>query len=111
MSKKKPDVFVYNATGFTVTGDCSEYSDLFLREEKRCRSSFYEQPHQFRYIAMVSFDRRISSVSLFTEDGVFSGAGVATRCPTDKYVEEAGLRLAMARALRSIGWDDLTETY
>lgn len=90
--------------GYTFTGDCSEYLDLFLREEKRSRSTFNDEPHEYTYLAQISYDLRVTAVLLY-QKGALVGAGVAVRCMSDSYVEEAGLRLAMSRALASIGPD------
>ncbi len=97
---------VKNKIGFdqgeTFLGDLSEYLDLFLREEKRSWSTFEGQPHDYEYIAQVSPDKRVTVIRLFLRRELI-GAGVAVRCESDDYYESAGLRLAMSRALASVG--------
>lgn len=88
--------------GTTWIGDCSEFLDLFLREEKRSRSTFVDQPHDYTYLAQISVDKRVTMMMLYKE-GHFIGAGVAVRCESDSFIEGVGLRLAMSRALASIG--------
>lgn len=88
--------------GEVIVGDMVDYIDLFFREEKRSRLNFDGLPSDYKFIAMVSPDLRVTVVNIFFQK-MFSGAGVSVRCREDKYVKEAGMRLAISRALASIG--------
>jgi len=83
------------------SGTCTDYMDLWNREAKREGFVWRDKPEEYRYTAMVSPNKKITLVQLFYTDE-FIGAGVAIRCPTDKFYEASGIRLAMARALHSI---------
>lgn len=84
------------------TGTMVDYSDLYFREEKRCRHLFVGQPHDYDYAILVSKDLRVTSAQIYYKGGMV-GAGVAVRCDDDDYYESAGNRLAISRALASIG--------
>ena len=96
--KPKEDLQTREVLGGTMT----DFVDLYFREEKRCRTIFIGQPHKYRYLISISKDKRVTCAQIFYE-GYLVGAGVSRRCVGDNYIEAAGNRLAISRALTSIG--------
>lgn len=73
-------------------------SDLVVREEKRTDIALGHVDEHLSF----SDGRKTTVVILFSDTGEFIGAGTAIKSPVDKFNEDAGLRKATARALRSI---------
>ena len=94
-----------------IQGHCGEaqYVDLWEREARRSRTEWLARPAEYQFVAMICPLKRVTVVTVFLVDWGFCGAGVSTRCPTDDYNKEAGIRLALSRALSSIGTVDTDE--
>lgn len=82
-------------------GTCEEYSDLMKREALRSNTVWFESPHKYRYSVMVCPSKKVTAALIF-HGGNMIGAGTAVRNPRDKFYRDAGVRLAITRALHSI---------
>ena len=86
------------------TGKLDEYHDLWYREQKRTGITWKGTSDQYHYVVLVCPRKKVTNVTIFFHgkwSREFVGAGVAVRNPVDKYHEEAGIRLALTKALRS----------
>lgn len=82
-------------------GTCEEYSDLMKREAARTNAIWYGPPGDYKYSVMVCPNKKVTAALIF-HNGEMIGAGTAVRNPRDKFYVDAGVRLAVTRALHSI---------
>jgi hypothetical protein len=85
----------------------TQYKDLWERANKRSRVPFDGEPQDYLVVVRICPQDRITLAEIYYIDecdhGVFIGAGIAVRNPIDAINSQAGIRLAISRALDSIG--------